>query len=228
MLRSVPLKAVYRTESDNLLEDFYLPALKETLRYDRAVGFFSASMLSYAAQGVAALAARGGRVRLIFGAELEEADHVAIDAGYVQRELADRIGRHYLSVIDNIADSLVVRRLETLSWLVASGLLDIKVALKPKGMYHEKIGIFYDMAGDRVVFQGSANETVYALLPDFNFESINVFRGWEPSHEEHAFARRNTVRCLSHLMAFLTALRSSVRASLMSPTFPRSLRSGWA
>lgn len=186
MLRDLTLKTVYRSESDNLLEDFYLPALKQSLRYDRAVGFFSATMLSYAAQGVSALAERGGRMRLIFGGEIDEDESAAIEAGYMQRKLQDRLSVQCLAVLDNIAEALVLRRLEALAWMVASGLLDIKVALKPRGMYHEKIGIFYDASDDRIVFQGSANETVYALLPDFNFESINVFRSWAPAQEAYA------------------------------------------
>jgi superfamily II DNA or RNA helicase len=186
MLRDRRFKAVYRSETDNLLDDFYVPALLECNQYERAVGFFSSAMLSYAAQGLSALAGRGGRMRLIFGGEIEAEESLAIDDGYVQRKLSERLGAHYLYIIDNIADALVTRRLEALAWLVANNLLDIKVALKPRGMYHEKIGILYDEAGDRVVFQGSANETVYALVPDFNFESINVFKSWEPEHEEFA------------------------------------------
>jgi superfamily II DNA or RNA helicase len=186
MLRDRQFKAVYRSESDNLLEDFYVPALKESIRYDRAVGFFSSAMLSYAGQGISALAAAGGQMRLIFGGELEPDEMAAIEDGYFQKEVSDRIGAQCLSVIENVADALAHRRLETLAWLVASGLLDIKVALKPRGMYHEKVGILYDTIGDRVVFQGSANETVYALVPDFNFESINVFQSWRPEHEEYA------------------------------------------
>lgn len=186
MLRDYQFKAVYRSESDSLLDDFYIPALLEATRYDRAVGFFSATMLSYAAQGISALAARGGRMRLIFGGDIEADEAAAIDDGYLQRKLTGRLGEQFVSVIDNVADALARRRLEALSWLVASSLLDIKVALKPRGMYHEKVGILYDDAGDRVVFQGSANETVYALVPDFNFESINVFKSWQPEHEEYA------------------------------------------
>ncbi len=45
-------------------------------------------------------------------------------------------------------------------------------------MQHGKIGIIRDAEGDAIVFQGSANETAHALLPDFNFESINVFQCW--------------------------------------------------
>jgi len=185
MFRDSTWKGVYRSDSDNLLESFYIPALKESVSYDRAVGFFSASMLSYAAQGVSALVENGGRMRLIFGGEIDAADAQAIVDGYEQRDLADRIGKSILSQIENLADALANQRLIALSWLIANGRLDIKIALKQRGMYHEKIGIFTDSTGDQLVFQGSANETSYALLPDFNFESINVFPGWRSELSNH-------------------------------------------
>jgi hypothetical protein len=52
-------------------------------------------------------------------------------------------------------------------------------------MYHEKIGILEDSTGDFIVFQGSANESLYALSPDFNYESINLFRSWREGEEEY-------------------------------------------
>lgn len=185
MLKDKPWKAVYRSESDNLLEDFYVPALKEAISYDRAVGFFSASMLSYAAQGVSALVEGGGKMRLVFGGEIDEDDAAAITDGYVLRKVSERVGRVVLQTVDNLAEALATQRLVALSWLVAQGHLDIKIALKRRGMYHEKIGIFRDESGDSLVFQGSANETTFALLPDFNFESINVFQTWRPELADH-------------------------------------------
>lgn len=186
MLRDRKWKAVYRTESDNLLTDFYVPALCNAVRYDRAVGYFSAAMLSYAAQGLSAFIKNEGRMRLIFGGEISAEDEAAIREGYDLRQLGQRMGAIMLPVIDEIGEALARRRLQALSWMVANGTLDIKIALKPRGMYHEKIGIFEDGNGERLVFQGSANESVHALLPDFNFESINVFPSWRPELEEHS------------------------------------------
>lgn len=185
MFKDKSWKAVYRSEINNLLEDFYLPALREAVSYDRAVGFFSASMLSYAAQGVTALIESGGHMRLVFGGEIDEDDAAAIADGYVLRAVSERVGEVILHTIDNLAEALTTQRLKALSWLVANGHLDIKVALKRRGMYHEKIGIFRDASGDALVFQGSANETTAALLPDFNFESINVFQSWRPELADH-------------------------------------------
>lgn len=185
MFKDHQWKAVYRSDSDRLLEDFYIPALKQSVSYDRAVGFFSATMLSFAAQGISALVENGGSMRLIFGGELDASDAEAISSGYEQKVLAEKRGKEILWQIDNLSEVLANQRLIALSWLVANGHLSIKLALKRRGMYHEKIGIFEDAAGDRLIFQGSANETTYALLPDFNFESINVFPSWRKELSDH-------------------------------------------
>jgi len=43
-------------------------------------------------------------------------------------------------------------------------------------MYHEKIGIFRDIVGNSVVFQGSANETPHGMVATLNAESISVYK----------------------------------------------------
>ena len=186
MLRELSLKSVYRSEDDNILTDFYVPALTQSLAYDRAVGYFSASMLSYAAQGIGALIERGGSMRLVVGGEITQEESDAILNGYDLRDLKDRIGAAFCKTIDQVVEELSYARLQALSWMIGQGALSIKVALKRQGMYHEKIGIFRDAAGDEVVFQGSANETVNALLPEYNFESINVFPSWRDEFRAHA------------------------------------------
>lgn len=185
MLRDLHIKAVYRSDHDNILEDFYIPALSSSITYDRAVGYFSASMLSYAAQGLSAFVHNDGRMRLIVGGELDPEDVIAIQDGYDLRRIVERLNDQIVQAIERIDDSLFYRRFEILSWLVACGRLDIKIALKQRGMYHEKIGILGDSEGNRIVFQGSANETTHALLPDFNFESINVFQCWRSEFKDH-------------------------------------------
>jgi DNA phosphorothioation system restriction enzyme len=83
-----------------------------------------------------------------------------------------------------IHDLLRKQQLNALAWLVAEGLLDVKLALRvtengrfASGIYHEKIGIFSDELGNHVAFSGSSNETFSGLSS--NFESIKVFWSWE-------------------------------------------------
>src|ERR1017187_4800012 len=153
MLRALNLKAVYRSDEDNILEDFYLPALSVSNSYDRAVGYFSAAMISYAAQGLSSFINNNGKMRLVIGGELDAGDEQAIREGYDTREISDRFGLKILDTIERVDDSFFFRRLEALSWLVACGRLDIKIALRKKGMYHKKIGITRCADGEAVVFQ---------------------------------------------------------------------------
>ena len=180
MLRALQYRAVYKSDLDNILEDFYLPALSVASSYDRAVGYFSASTISYAAQALSSFVKHGGQIRLILGAFSDEADIEAVKQGYRQRELAEQLGAEMLGHIESVSDELFQNRFETLSWLVAHGRLEVKIALRERGMYHDKVGIVTDAAGDKIVFSGSANESTHALLPAFNYESINVFPSWRP------------------------------------------------
>src|SRR5438067_6075924 len=77
--------------ADDRLRQFFIPALSVSVRYDRAAGFFSSSMLAVAAAGVVRLIANGGSMRLMCGADLSEDDVAAIKQGHEQ--LADVVGR---------------------------------------------------------------------------------------------------------------------------------------
>src|SRR5437660_11196146 len=69
---------------DDRLRRFFIPALSASVRYDRAAGYFSSSMLAVAAAGVVRLIANGGSMRLLCGADLSEGDVAAIKHGHEQ------------------------------------------------------------------------------------------------------------------------------------------------
>lgn len=178
MLRRLQLKGVYKSDQDDILRDFYFPALSLAKQYDRAVGYFSASTLSYAAQALSIFIRGGGHVRLILGAFSDQGDIDAVNDGLRQREIAERIGAEFLAQLGEANDELFLHRFKALSWLVAQGRMDIRVALRPRGIFHDKVGIITDAEGDAIVFAGSANESAAALLPTHNYESIDVFPVW--------------------------------------------------
>lgn len=192
MLRDVPVKGVYKSDRDNILEDFYFPTLAVATTYDRAVGFFSGSTISYAAQALSTFIAKGGAMRLILGAFADARDIEAVMRGEDAKAISDRLGAEFLEIIDEAGGALFDERFATLAWLVARGRLEIKVALRPHGMYHDKIGIIADANGDAFVFAGSANESAQALLPTHNYESIDVFPTWKPELEPYFSAHRES------------------------------------
>ena len=175
----IKLKSTYNSEEDSIIKDFYIPYLGEAVSYDRAVGFFSASMLTYAAQGLSKFASNQGNMRLIIGHQVEEDEFEAIKKGEQLKETYEKLNIKFEEVISSVSTDIFTCRLQLLSWLVSTNRLKIKFAIRRKGMYHEKIGVLKDEEGNKIVFQGSANESQMALLPDFNFESISVYPSWE-------------------------------------------------
>jgi DNA phosphorothioation system restriction enzyme len=184
MLKSLSsqLKTSYRTGRDDLVEGFYTPCLQQSILYRRAAGYFTSSGLALAARGVASLVKNGGRMRLVASPVLEEADIEALRAGSEDRESILR--RVVARNLGEIEDLIVRDRLAALSWLVANGSLEVRLAIRRSedgglaaGIYHEKMGIFSDQNGDHVAFSGSANETASGLVT--NFESIDVFCSWD-------------------------------------------------
>jgi superfamily II DNA or RNA helicase len=185
MLRDLKLQDVYKSDLDNILRDFYFPALAVAKRYDRAVGFFSASTITHAAQALTAFVKNEGKIRLILGAFADPQDIEAVNEGLRVREVGAKLASQFLEGLEGLDDELFKRRFDALAWLVANERLEIKIALRKHGMYHDKVGIIADAAGDAVVFAGSANESAQALLPVLNSESINVFPTWRPELQSY-------------------------------------------
>lgn len=195
MLREINIKAVYNSEEDSILEDFYIPALSNSVSYDRAVGYFDAKMLTSAASGLAAFINNTGHMRLICGATLTEEEYVAIAEGYGERVAIEKLEAQFEQIIESDVSDLFRHQLNALTWLIKHHKLDVRIAIRKKGIHHQKIGVFRDANDDFIVFQGSANETNNALLP-FNYETINVFKSWQPEFKEHYEPHLNSFKVL--------------------------------
>lgn len=164
----------YKTNKNDIVREFYVPILKQSVLYKRAVGFFSSTALVELSKGIAGLIRNGGKIKFIVSPLLSEEDIEAIQRGYEARAIIEH------ALLREIAEPKTSSDRERLNWLatlIASGATEIKVAFTPPnkitGMYHEKIGLIYDVAGNMVAFTGSMNETINAFHN--NYESIVVF-----------------------------------------------------
>lgn len=177
-LRSAGVEGEYRSDRCDVVEDFYVPALRQAEKYDRAVGYFTASVLAVIGRGIDEFIRRGGQMRIVASPYLIAEDIAEIEAGYELRAVMEKAAVRDLERA--AGDPRAARGLGKLGQLVAEGRLDIKLAYVASGnrvgMYHEKIGVFRD-GEDLVAFKGSANETLSGLVG--NFESIEVFRSWD-------------------------------------------------
>ena len=80
----------YTPDDGDLVERFYLPALKCAVRYDRATGYFAAPALALAMRGTEGLVRNGGKMRLIVGCTLEPKEQDKIKEGYDLRALVEQ------------------------------------------------------------------------------------------------------------------------------------------
>ncbi|HEV7566078.1 MAG TPA: helicase-related protein [Microbacteriaceae bacterium] len=220
-LRDLDLPPGYDT-GDDALTSFYVPALGRATSYDRSVGYFRASSLSVAAQGVSRFVAAAGSMRLLVGAELTEADADALrGAAEIPDSLAERLASEIVP-----ADEIDRSRLAVLSWLVREGRLIVKVAVAIDGVgrplvgggnepyFHLKVGVLRDGHGDGVAFQGSANESRSGWAR--NFEAISVFPSWTRATDFDFWARRFEQYWAGEVKGFrIYALPDAVRERLL-------------
>ena len=176
-LRSLSLHDRYRSDQEDVVATFYVPAFTVASSYSRAVGYFTSGSLALYARGIETFAARGGKMRVVASPHLSEDDIVDIERGYDVRAVIERATMRELELEER---EPVLDGLGMLGRLIAEGQLDIKLAFVEQagrvGIYHEKIGVFRDDFGDLVGFTGSSNETYGGLMA--NFESVEVYRGW--------------------------------------------------
>jgi superfamily II DNA or RNA helicase len=187
------LKRAYDSDIDNIVGDFYSPALSVSVEYSRLTGFFSSTSLAVAAKGISGLVRNGGSIKMVAGATFREKDIAAIrEALDNPEELLEKV---MLRELENLEDEFVRDHVRALGWMVTNNRLRIKVAVvlddndypleinkaHERGIFHQKVGILEDVNGDCVSFSGSDNESARGW--QHNIEEFKVFRSWIDSEK---------------------------------------------
>jgi superfamily II DNA or RNA helicase len=187
--------------NSNVLKDFYLPIISASTNYDRLTGYFSSTILSLAARGIAGLVRNGGTMRLVASPEFSEEDMAVLGGDPSDEEVDEVVANKFHSLIgdvDGLAEYIARDHLRALAWMVREEYLQIRI-LVPRnldgraGIFHSKVGILSDGEGNKLSFSGSINETAAAWR--HNIEEFKVFRSWEPegskwvSHDQQQFDR---------------------------------------
>lgn len=184
--RDIEIAIRYRSNEHDFPIDFLIPVLSESVEYKRAVGYFSTSALVDLSRGLFRMAERGGEIKLVCSPKLSEEDIQAINAGYKKRE--ELIERNLLDSLTEPVDAFEEERLNLVATLIASGMMEIKLAFMETdtgiNLYHEKMSIFIDSAGNRISYAGSLNESGNAFHE--NFESIYTFCSWKDGSQREA------------------------------------------
>ena len=183
LLRNADIKFKYDSDKDNLVEEFYIPVLSNSIEYYRMSGYFSSSSLAISARGIADFIINGGKMKLLCNAQLTKEDYEIIEE--TRQNSVDYIQCRFLEDLHSIEDEFIKDHVKALGWMLANGFLEIKIAIPKdkKGIFHSKVGILRDNENNLVSFSGSDNETAAGWL--YNIEEFKVFRSWDSGEEKY-------------------------------------------
>lgn len=182
---NIDIKQSYETLIDDPLNDFYIPVLGSSISYDRIAGYFSSTSLAVVARGIYGLIKNNGKMRIIASPFLSKGDVNIISNEDIQTKVTNK----FFIELDNIVDTFQQNHLKALGWMLQEDRLEIRLAYVSKnnltssneGIFHQKVGVFYDINGNIVTFSGSINETASGWLR--NIEEFKVFKSWIPGQD---------------------------------------------
>ncbi len=169
-LRELSLKEEYRSDRDNLIEEFFIPCLDNCIEYDRAVEFVTLRSLTGYYFGLKSFLENNVQIRFVIGHRFRTSDLNILSKLYGKKS-----GLFPLKLTPNKE-----KKISVLSHMIETNKMKIKIAIPNSeevfGSFSEKTGIFHDENDDTVAFTGTSNETFDPR--NRNFESIDVFTSW--------------------------------------------------
>ena len=178
-LRDLQLKQEYRSDRDDVVAEFFIPCLSNSIQYDRTIEFVSVKSLSTLTFGLENIQDHHAKIRLVTGHRFSTSDLNAIVKLFDQRNHRKFNGKINLDnkIGSMIRDSKIVQ----LKKIIEEFKVEIKVAIPNSeyvdGVFEERMGIFRDTNDDIVAFSGTSNVTFDA--ENRNFESVDVFTSWD-------------------------------------------------
>jgi HKD family nuclease len=169
-LKDLSLKEEYRSDRDNLIEEFFLPCLDNCIEYDRAVEYVALKSLTAYYFGLKSFVSNNVQIRIVTGHRLRTSDLNVLSKLY-----SKKTGKNFFKM-----NSKPEKKFQMLDQMIQHNKLKIKIAMpiseEVYGTFDEKIGIFRDENDDVIAFTGTSNETFDPQ--NRNFESIDVFTSW--------------------------------------------------
>ena len=169
-LRDLSLKQEYRSDTDDVVSEFFIPCLTNSIQYDRTVEFISIKSLSTLTFGLGNMQDHHAKIRLVSGHRFSTTDLNII------KKLFDQRANHRFN-----GNLIRDHKITELQKIINDFKVQIKIAIPNSeyvdGIFEERMGIFRDTNDDIVAFSGTSNATFDA--ENRNFESIDVFTSWD-------------------------------------------------
>ena len=182
-------------ENVDIVEDIYVPALKNSNLHKRLTFSFSSQGLVELAIGLEKFIENEGEMHLIIGSPISYPEEKAIKNAEKQLSKGEEYKKLCMIRLENLfrsinedadlVDSDLPLRIDLLTQLISLDRLKIKFAFKKntlvdpddKSIQHSKIAIFYGLNDEKIVWGGSANFSRNALID--SAEEISVFKSWD-------------------------------------------------
>jgi len=179
VLRDLSLKQEYRSDRDDVVSEFFIPCLTNSIQYDRTIEFISVKSLSTLTFGLENIQHDHAKIRLVSGHRFTTSDLDAIVKLFDKNNSGRLNGRLYLD--KKISSLIQDNKIRQLKKIIEDFKLEVKVAIPNSeyvdGVFEERMGIFRDTNDDAVAFSGTSNVTFDA--ENRNFESVDVFTSWD-------------------------------------------------
>jgi len=178
-LRDLPLKQEYRSDKDDVVSEFFIPCLTNSIQYDRTIEFISVKSLSTLTFGLEDIQDHHAKIRLVSGHRFSTSDLNSIVKLFDQHNTSRLDGR--INLDNKIGNFIQDSKIRQLKKIIEDFKLEVKVAIPNSeyvdGVFEERMGIFRDTNDDVVAFSGTSNVTFDA--ENRNFESVDVFTSWD-------------------------------------------------
>jgi len=187
-LRNLSLKQEYRSDKSDVVSEFFIPCLTNSIQYDRTIEYVSVSSLSTLTFGLENIQDHHAKIRLISGHRFSTHDLNILtklfDHHDKRRFNGNLIMDNKISkiILDKKIENLIKNnKIQQLEGIIRDFKLEVKVAIPNSefvdGVFEERIGIFRDTNDDVVAFSGTSNATFDT--ENQNFESVDVFTSWD-------------------------------------------------
>ena len=175
----MPLKQEYRSDRDDVVSEFFIPCLTNSIQYDRTIEFISVKSLSTLTFGLEDIQDHHAKIRLVSGHRFSTSDLNSIVKLFDQHNTSRLNGR--INLDNKIGNFIQDAKIRQLKKIIEDFKLEVKVAIPNSeyvdGVFEERMGIFRDTNDDVVAFSGTSNVTFDA--ENRNFESVDVFTSWD-------------------------------------------------
>jgi len=167
-LRDLKFEEEYRSDRNDIVEEFFFPCLSACTEYDRCVDFLSIQGLAGIAMGFDNFTIGKARLRIITGNKFKISDLIILTKLFNEKYTKRFVGK----LIKDI-------KIQKIQDFINNGQIELKIAITKSevvsNLFSERIGIFKDDTGDAVAFTGTSSSMSKHIR---DFESVDVFTSW--------------------------------------------------